>query len=421
MAPKAEAETGHVRGQAVAFDIGERLPTLDGIRGIAIMMVMLCHFTNHGLPTTVVGKIVRRTFEAGWSGVDLFFVLSGFLITGILYDSKSQEHYFRNFYARRTLRIFPLYYGFLIFVFGIAPHLHPFTPGMQQAAARQGWLWSYSANLVMAREAHWIFVSDWLNVGQFWTLAIEEQFYLLWPLAVLMLARVALIRVCLFLIVGAVTLRSGLLLHGAHPITVGMFTLCRFDALAMGAASALLLRGDAGATFRWARRLTPYLLAALVGIALARRRWDAADPAVQSIGFSVLGLFFAGMVLMAVDPESPSWVKRMFGSRFVRWFGAYSYAMYVFHVALMPIFARFTPVDSMSAAEHSAYLGVATYVLFAIAISSALAYLSWHLYEKHFLTLRRYFVVAHAPAGVVGSGGDTEPACPVVVAPVRRC
>jgi peptidoglycan/LPS O-acetylase OafA/YrhL len=409
-------EAADVAGEAGAARLHARIPTLDGIRGIAVLMVMLCHFTNHGLPTTVVGKLVRRPFEAGWSGVDLFFVLSGFLITGILYDAKSQTHYFRNFYVRRTLRIFPLYYGFLIVLFWILPHLHPFTPSMSAAAARQGWLWSYSANLVMAREARWIFIADWLNVGQFWTLAIEEQFYLLWPLVVFLLPRVTLVRVCLALMVTSLTLRSALLLHGAHPITVGMFTLCRFDSLAMGAAAALLLRGNAVPTFQWARRLTPYLLGALVVITLSRKRWDAADPVVQSLGFTVLGLFFAGVLLIAVAPKSPRWVAHTLGNRFFRWFGAYSYAMYVFHVALMPIFARLTPVERISATVHSSYMGVAIYALFAISVTSALAFLSWHLYEKRFLALRKHFVVSDAPAKGLPVGTDAKLAYPVAIA-----
>src|SRR5215216_5117511 len=127
MEPDTRDQTASVARAGAAPPRGH-IPALDGIRGIAILMVMLCHFTNRGLPNTIVGKIVRRSFEAGWSGVDLFFVLSGFLITGILFDSKPQAHYFRNFYVRRTLRIFPLYYGFLIALFWILPHVHPFTP-----------------------------------------------------------------------------------------------------------------------------------------------------------------------------------------------------------------------------------------------------------------------------------------------------
>ena len=382
------------------------LPALDGLRGAAVLMVMLCHFTASGLPHTVTGMVVRRGFQAGWAGVDLFFVLSGFLITGILYDAKLTPHYFRNFYVRRTLRIFPLYYGFLIAFFWVLPYLHAFTPAMQRVAVRQGWLWGYGANLVMARERHWIFDVDWLKLGHFWTLAIEEQFYLLWPLVVFRLSRTALVRACIAMMLTALVLRVGLLVHGSKPITVGMFTLCRFDALAMGALVALLLRGDAAKLYQRARVGMPVLLSAMVGITIWRRRWDAADPAVQSVGFTLLGLFFATVLLIAIEPRRDGRLARLLGHPFLRWFGAYSYAMYVFHVALMPAFERLAPVARLSTVLHSSYAGVAAYVLFAISSTSLVAYLSWHCYEKHFLALRKRFTIATEPASAPVAATD---------------
>src|SRR3954467_8703188 len=96
------------------------IPALDGIRGLAVLLILYCHATVIE-PGGALGKLFLSTARISWAGVDLFFVLSGFLITGILFDAKSKPHFFRNFYARRTVRIFPLYYAFLFVTLLILP------------------------------------------------------------------------------------------------------------------------------------------------------------------------------------------------------------------------------------------------------------------------------------------------------------
>jgi peptidoglycan/LPS O-acetylase OafA/YrhL len=369
---------------------GSHIPALDGVRGLAVLLVMLCHFTSVGLPPTSVGNYIHTALNAGWSGVDLFFVLSGFLITGILYDAKQSSRYFRTFYIRRFLRIFPLYYGCLIVFFWVVPLIHPFTPAMERVAARQGWLWGYAANLVMAWDRRWIFEADWMVLGHFWTLAIEEQFYLLWPFIVFLLPRPALMRVCIGCMLAAFAIRTTLVLHHAHPITVGMLTFCRFDSLAVGGLAALIIRGDQRRSFGSIRFSTIGVGAALCVLALLHG-WKADDPLVQTLGFSVLGLFCAGLLVLVVEQRQGNKLQRWFSSPVLMWFGTYSYAMYVFHVALRPLFDWIAPVKTVSLYLHSEYLGVAVYVLVAMSGTAGVAYASWHLYEKHFLKLKRRF------------------------------
>ncbi len=341
---------------------------------------------------------------AGCSGVDLFFVLSGFLITGILYDAKADPHFFRNFYARRVLRIFPLYYGFLFAYFQVLPRLHQFTPAMQRMAEHQPWLWGYASNLLMARTGHWAFVVDWMDLGHFWTLAIEEQFYLAWPLVVFLLPRRALLGTCIGCMAGALLLRWGLLIGHASPVTVELFTLCRVDALAAGGLAAVLVRGD---RTRWRRHLGAAALAlgAMVAvIALARGQWSDSDPVILRVGLTLLALLCAALVLLAAEDE-PGPVARWFTHPALQWFGTYSYAMYVFHVAMIPLFTRLLPIPRLAAALGSAYGAVAVFTAVSIAGTAAAAWLSWHLYEKHFLKLKRYFAVrpvthAASPTGV---------------------
>src|SRR4051812_8053988 len=179
-------------------------PGLDGLRGLAILMVMILHFggtTEQGM--SGLNLWFSRITGAGWCGVDLFFVLSGFLITGILYDAKGTPGGLRNFYARRVLRIFPLYYATLIVLFVILPLLAPGpNPGLDKVALHQGWLWLYLSNFAAVFIGDHTFAAGLVQAGHFWSLAIEEQFYLVWPLIVLTLRRETLINICVAVIVG---------------------------------------------------------------------------------------------------------------------------------------------------------------------------------------------------------------------------
>src|SRR5581483_4595047 len=148
---------------------------------IAILSVLLFKAVAGYHPQTSLGSVTTAILGVGWAGVDLFFVLSGFLITGILLDTTRSPHFFRNFYARRTLRIFPWYYGLLIVVFLIVPHLFTVArPGVSDIFRHQAWLWTYTANIAFEGKHKIYFDADWLRLSHFWSLAIEEQFYLAW-------------------------------------------------------------------------------------------------------------------------------------------------------------------------------------------------------------------------------------------------
>ncbi|MBV8281847.1 MAG: acyltransferase, partial [Candidatus Eremiobacteraeota bacterium] len=163
------------------------MPALDGVRGLAILMVLLVHFLADLLPTTnSVEHAIVYVAGYGTYGVDLFFILSGFLITGILYDASDKTFYFYNFYMRRFLRIFPLYYGVLALLFFVAP-LIPRLQGatLNHLVGRQGWAWLYGVNIYTAIQGEW----NLSFINHFWSLAVEEQFYLFWPMVVYLLAR----------------------------------------------------------------------------------------------------------------------------------------------------------------------------------------------------------------------------------------
>jgi peptidoglycan/LPS O-acetylase OafA/YrhL len=180
---------------------GQRIPALDGIRGLAIALVMFHHFTLYGgmRPDFVLDKVYRHVALVGWVGVDLFFVLSGFLITGILHDSRSDRHYFRNFYMRRTLRIFPLYYGVLAATFLVLPLVLDVSGSCRELLRDQAWYWTYLINVQIGLD-YW---PSCFVLGHFWSLAVEEQFYLVWPLLLYLLGRRGMLALCVTCILGA--------------------------------------------------------------------------------------------------------------------------------------------------------------------------------------------------------------------------
>ena len=221
-----------------------RVPVLDGLRGIAILAVMLYHFQQYGVMDGGSGweAVYAGVVGLGWTGVNLFFVLSGFLITGILYDSREDAHYYRVFYARRTVRIFPLYYATLAAYFLVIPlvrrHLH--APDLVDLAgtAAQFCTWTYLLNWLIGAKGFTVVSA---LIQHFWSLSIEEQFYVVWPWIVRNLTRRRLMLLCAGLTAGALALRAMLdLLHRADAAYT--WTFCRTDAMAIGALIALAAR-----------------------------------------------------------------------------------------------------------------------------------------------------------------------------------
>ena len=360
----------------------QHMPSLDGLRGVAILLVLLHHFVRSINVEFSINQQFAHWTELGWTGVDLFFVLSGFLITGILYDAKNTPCYFRNFYARRSLRIFPLYYTALAVVLLLGPLLEQLK---LLGTSNLGWVSIYATNIVLSAKGMGAFGA----VDHFWSLAVEEHFYLVWPAFVYFLDRKRLMIAAAAACVVAPCLR--LVIHdgGATlPVAAYILTPMRMDSLAAGAFIALFVRGPKGieGLLRPAMWLAGASGAVFLGMVLFQKSKSALDPLLGTAGYSVLWLFFGSVLVLALTWEP---LKRLMSLPILRWFGKYSYGMYVWHpIILLLVYHNDVARRIRGGNDHlQALLSTAT----AIAAVLAITLLSWNLIEKQFLKMKARF------------------------------
>lgn len=386
------------------------VPALDGIRGLAIIIVMLGHFAI-GFTTGTTGDVVLKTLmQTGWAGVDLFFALSGFLITGILLEARGASHFFRNFYARRILRIFPVYYAFLFAFFVILPIVKPPAPGgpFDGWNISQWWFWTYLSNLQILFPA-------WPRPGpltHLWSLAVEEQFYLFWPAVVFFTTRKGLLRTCAAFMIVSVVIRIWLQTTGINPTAGYRITPARLDTLGTGAAIAILARDPAW----WPRirNLAPKaIIIALIGmlaVSIPTRSMLQSSFPMQAVGYSMLAIIGAALIIFSIDPRSENRpVVRLFRTPFMRFFGKYSYALYIFHLPLTWFLENAgLGVDRFPTVAGSHIPGVIAFTLVTGSISVLMALASWNLFEKHFLRLKRYFPRAEQEQEIRGPTTSPE-------------
>jgi peptidoglycan/LPS O-acetylase OafA/YrhL len=364
---------------------------LDGLRGIAILLVMVYHFTLYGgmRAQGPVDTLYYRIATMGWSGVDLFFVLSGFLITGILLDTKGAPGYVRNFYLRRILRIFPLYYATLAVVFFLLPVFIRTDETFQTLLDNQAWYWTYLVNWHIAAEGWHSFSA----IGHFWSLAIEEQFYLVWPLVVWLCSTRKLLIVGLAAIVGAFVCRAGLSLSGYK--TAGyVFTLARMDTLLMGAMLAALVRSPLARSGlkRWSGPLFLLAGATVTIIALWRGGLPSEHPVTQLVGYPALAIMFTALISLAVTAPSASLLARLLTHPALIFFGRLSYGLYVIHhIVIFFVRRRGFRVEKLPTLFGSQLPGQALYMIVGGGFCVILALLSWHFFETHFLKLKARF------------------------------
>jgi peptidoglycan/LPS O-acetylase OafA/YrhL len=397
--PTAEQAGSEPRARTAHGASTTHWPALDGLRGIAILLVMAYHFMPWVPDSRGFGYWVPTLVQSGWCGVDLFFVLSGFLITGLLAGSQPSLRTLRNFYARRVLRIVPLCWGVLVVLFVIGPAL-----GWYDARAIRGheiWYWTFTANLPYVRGIEQALHVPWFSLDHFWSLAVEEQLYLLWPWVVLHVERRTALTLCLLLGGLSALARVEHVVHTPYDLGGYFFTVYRVDAFALGGSLALCER----------TRLVPaarVVAAGCLGVGasylVAVGRLDYGDPWVQSVGFTGLALLAACMIVLAIEvPQSA--VARLCTWGPLRFVGKHSYGLYIFHYVLYASYLRW-----MHPRVLEAWLGPLGSLLGFEAASMvatlAVTVVVYHLYERPFVHLKRYF---DNPAPLAGPTPTSPP------------
>jgi peptidoglycan/LPS O-acetylase OafA/YrhL len=402
------------------------IPALDGIRGIAVLLVLLCHATQrpfgdqaNEIFTSSIDKLILSVARFSWSGVDLFFVLSGFLITGILFDAKGKDHFFRNFYARRTVRIFPLYYTCLVLYLVLVPLLPAaVTRGFGDITTSRIWYPLYLSNYSqsIAEQAGHV-VDHVIHVS--WSLSIEEQFYLCWPLVVFLFTRKTLLKICVGMFFGSMLLRTGLLAYDKWLWAMG-FTPCRVDGLAVGAAIALIARGPMGLRSLvkpalWIGPISTVLLAGMI-IAMQKmgyRRGMGQSPGYVVCGTSLLAMMYGSLLVLAAAAAKGTRANWFFAHPVLRCYGKYSYAVYLLHLPIVIWTANYLFMPSRFTFHNTMLPGLLAFYAITFTASLVAAVISWNVLEKHCLKLKDFFPMeVKEGSGAVSRGTASAAAAP---------
>ncbi len=354
----------------------KRIPQLDGLRGIAILGVLAFHLIpGQEHLQGMLPAIIRRCIALGQTGVDLFFVLSGFLITGILIDSRDQPRRWSTFIARRSFRIFPLYFITLTVIFWLLPDFL----GLRTLSHYQLWAWGYASNI-----GHTFGLCP--DFGHFWSLAVEEQFYLVWPFCVW---RMRNTNGVVWLCVGTIVLAIGSRIIGlSADVFPAAFTLCRIDALAMGGLIACFVRlqNDHARLAYRCRNVFCISLAAAAPMYIAGSGSGAGWQ--QVVKFSLFGCVYASLLGFAVTSRSSCLMNRVLSHAALRWFGTYSYCLYLVHPFLMTAMERWLPNGS-AALQCFQVAGT-------VAGSMLLAKISWILIEQPIMNAKDRWFPGHS-------------------------
>jgi len=367
------------------------MPELDTLRGAAVLLVLLFHGFYFIAGAARFHGPVRWFLlltNVGWTGVNLFFVLSGFLITGILLDSQSHPEYYRNFYLRRALRILPAYYAVLLLVLAV---------GRTDLTTRHVSWGFFGLSLVYLSNVTMLLGVP-MQYAVLWSLAVEEHFYLLWPAAVRSFSRRALPWICGCFIAGSAALRA--LYYWRHCDYGAPYTWLVLDGLAWGALLAICARGKLSARNGMLRfGLACTISSALLVLVLVPAGIMSSGSFVGGVfRISLINSFFAGIVAIALAVGTGPW-KTILARPTLRFFGEISYGLYLIHMLAFDIVDRFLGRWGLDVSWTS---GTAALILgrfvAGATLSVSIAYLSRWYFEEPFLRLKEKFAAEAAPA-----------------------
>jgi peptidoglycan/LPS O-acetylase OafA/YrhL len=362
---------------------------LDGLRGIAILLVVI----NHAFEFSIVRQHgwIATLASWGFSGVDLFFVLSGFLITGILLDAKGLPAYFRNFYLKRALRIWPLYYLLLFVTFGVFPflslHVHLTMGEMPLLESRSSLVY------VLLLQNLWYPATAAPSIlAMTWSLAIEEQFYIVWPWLVLLSTRKKLIYILTSALVLSPVLRLLALLHGIDADTIYYLTPFRLDDLSLGALIAIWYKSHVFSVCR-----TKWAATVALAVGCPGSLWLLAGhvthfKSLLALRYSAIALASAGTVMIAIwSSQTDSILGRFFRARWLRYLGIISYCLYLVHVPVYYALGGRAVKNHLGGNQEAAIF----VMMLGFVVSASVSSLSWYMFESKILKLKGRLEYSH--------------------------
>lgn len=356
-----------------------KIPALDGVRGLAVLLVLLSHFLLKDFWANEKHFVLA---QAGWLGVDLFFVLSGFLITGILLESRHSKNYWSSFYKRRVLRIFPLYF-FVVTVTWLTVIFIEKAPDRLRGYDSFVWFFTFTPNIAMSLKNDWLYHSHVFNLNHLWSLAVEEQFYLLWPFIVRYTPIRWLAVLCVGLLVIATPLRflvAGE--QGVNSVASYVLPFTRMDGLAAGSFLAVFFRLDLHSFIpfdKWIARLL-----------FCWSGWEIYQIFMHGTElrlYNLSALFFVSLLYLSLNTDPRAFVRRVCENAILRDLGKYSYGLYVFHLMFEYVWLNGFG-NWLLASDLPRAVAQTVYFLLAFGGTYLLARLSWILIEKPFLQLK---------------------------------
>ncbi|HXA78371.1 MAG TPA: acyltransferase [Candidatus Acidoferrales bacterium] len=376
-----------------------RIPQLDGIRGTAILLVVVWHFIVVPIARAPQpGVFARLIAHAGllmWSGVDLFFVLSGFLIGGILFDAKDSSNYFSTFYLRRVFRILPIYLVVVVaylLLWSLAAGRQ--TTLRETLGSPMPWYvyFTFTQNFWLAHHA-W----DAVYLTLSWSLAVEEQFYLLLPAIIRLLPRFWLLPAAVALAFGSVAARSLMYVHYGPSWGTAAYTLIvsRADALMLGVICSVLLRDayckEILTENTWIIRTFFGIFAFGVAV-LTYKGWGAGTMPMCTLGFTCVALFYASLLMIAMVSQEGI-LSRAFRIRWLMWLGTIAYALYLFHEIILD--AVFRLLLHHAPVMANGFDALAALLSFVLAL--CLALVSWKYFESKLVRIGHRFAYGNRP------------------------